>query len=338
MKPIQICGGGLAGLTLGILLRQAAVPVRVTEAGQYPRHRVCGEFISGSGQQILQKIDPGNILANAATNRSTAWFARSRLVREADLPIPATGLSRFQLDARLANRFQKIGGELITGKRLRSLPDTEGSVLACGRAGTDRAWIGLKLHCRDLNHKHDLSMHLGTNGYVGVSRIENDRWNVCGLFRLRRDISPGKQKMLTAYLRANDLHFLAESIESSDIDPLSVSATTRLQFGRGKWPPGAISLGDTAAAIPPFAGNGMSIAFESAELAFPELLAYASGEKNWTDTRYNLKKSIRKKFSSRLRAARFLHPFLLQKRLQPTGTAILSMRILPFHFLYNVLR
>ena len=43
---LTIAGGGLAGLSLGIALRSRGVPVRVIEAASYPRHRVCGEFIS----------------------------------------------------------------------------------------------------------------------------------------------------------------------------------------------------------------------------------------------------------------------------------------------------
>ena len=61
MKPkgITIVGGGLAGLTLGIALRQQQVPVTVWEAGRYPRHRVCGEFISGSGQATRARLVAG---------------------------------------------------------------------------------------------------------------------------------------------------------------------------------------------------------------------------------------------------------------------------------------
>ena len=55
-KPIIIVGGGLAGLTLGVGLRQQGVPVTVWESGRYPRHRVCGEFISGRGQAALDRL------------------------------------------------------------------------------------------------------------------------------------------------------------------------------------------------------------------------------------------------------------------------------------------
>ena len=54
-KPIQIVGGGLAGLTLGIALRKKEIPVAIFEAGNYPRHRVCGEFISGRGLEIRRR-------------------------------------------------------------------------------------------------------------------------------------------------------------------------------------------------------------------------------------------------------------------------------------------
>jgi len=46
-RSVEVVGGGLAGLSLGLALRRRGVPVTVWEAGHYPRHRVCGEFITG---------------------------------------------------------------------------------------------------------------------------------------------------------------------------------------------------------------------------------------------------------------------------------------------------
>src|SRR4051812_14063636 len=55
-KPITIIGGGLAGPALGIGLRPRSIPVTVWEAGHYPRHRVCCEFISGCGHETLARL------------------------------------------------------------------------------------------------------------------------------------------------------------------------------------------------------------------------------------------------------------------------------------------
>ena len=53
---MTIAGGGLAGLVLGIALRDREIPVVLHEAGRYPRHRVCGEFLSGNGPALLEAL------------------------------------------------------------------------------------------------------------------------------------------------------------------------------------------------------------------------------------------------------------------------------------------
>src|SRR5215469_16364588 len=112
-RPITIVGGGLAGLALGIGLRQREVPVSIWEAGRYPRHRVCGEFISGQGQAVLERLgllarcrEAGAVYARTAMFVSGA--SRSPVRR---LAAPALCLSRHALDALLAGAFQQAGGE-----------------------------------------------------------------------------------------------------------------------------------------------------------------------------------------------------------------------------------
>ena len=100
-KPITIVGGGLAGLTLGIGLRQRGVPVTLWEAGHYPRHRVCGEFISGRGQAALTRL--GLARKNAASGRNFranhGFFSITALAsRFANFPSRQWSISRFALD------------------------------------------------------------------------------------------------------------------------------------------------------------------------------------------------------------------------------------------------
>src|SRR5690242_14219418 len=118
-KTITIVGGGLAGLTLGIGLRRHSVPVTVWEAGHYPRHRVCGEFISGRGQESLSRLGLRGLLeqAGAVSAATAAFFSTRRSTPPRPLPSQAICLSRFTLDHVLAVEFKKLGGELREGQR-----------------------------------------------------------------------------------------------------------------------------------------------------------------------------------------------------------------------------
>ena len=134
-KSITIIGGGLAGLTLGIGLRRRGVPATIWEAGGYPRHRVCGEFISGRGQMVLERL---GLWSEAGTSRrvlcATALFIcgknRSPIRR---LGTPALCVSRYMLDALLAETFEQLGGDLRATRAGPVEDADEGMVQAGGR-------------------------------------------------------------------------------------------------------------------------------------------------------------------------------------------------------------
>ena len=65
MREIEIVGGGLSGLSLGIYLRKRGVPVRILEAGGYPRHKVCGEFVCGVSSDVLAEMGISDVFAKA---------------------------------------------------------------------------------------------------------------------------------------------------------------------------------------------------------------------------------------------------------------------------------
>src|SRR5437868_14776845 len=106
-KEITIIGGGLAGLTLGLALRQREVPVTLWEAGSYPRHRVCGEFISGQGIAVLRRLGLAEPLLKAGARKAeTIALCFGRWLQHHRLPEPALCLSRFHLDRFLAAKLE----------------------------------------------------------------------------------------------------------------------------------------------------------------------------------------------------------------------------------------
>ena len=161
IKEITIAGGGLAGLSLAVALRGRGVPVTVLEAGHYPRHRVCGEFISGVSAETLEFLGIRDLFDDARLHRSLCWHEDGRVMHRDTLPEPALGISRFVLDERLRQRVDELGGEVKTGIRARPAP-VEGLVWAAGRRPRPGPWIGLKAHVRGLPMSADLEMHAGT--------------------------------------------------------------------------------------------------------------------------------------------------------------------------------
>jgi flavin-dependent dehydrogenase len=336
--PIEIVGGGLAGLSLGGALQRAGVPVTILEAGSYPRHRVCGEFMAGLAPATIGRLGLAPMLGDACVHRQVAWYRGDgpAPLRRQELPAPALGLSRFALDARLAAAFLTAGGQLLTGRRLAGMDRAPGRVFATGRWRGRTAWLGLKLHAAGLPLAADLEVHLGEQAYVGLARIETGEVNVCGLFR-RRDVRAKGAKILSGYLRAAGLNALAARVGQAVVDPDSFCAVAALDFG-GR-PPGVdrILLGDAGAMIPPFTGNGMAIAFQSAEAALEPLLAYSRGRQTWEETVRAIAAALRRRFRLRLAAAGVLHPFLLEPGRQRVLGALARAKLLPLGPLYAAL-
>ena len=333
-RPITIVGGGLAGLTLGIGLRQREIPVTIWEAGQYPRHRVCGEFISGNGISVLQRLGLMPLLEKAGAihvNNAAFISGRNRSpVRH--LPTPAMGLSRYLLDAALAREFQRLGGELQHGRWNPSheAPGDgagEGIVRASGRRAqpTENGWrwFGLKAHAANVNPAADLEMHVSDDNYVGVNRIDSGQVNVCGLFRGR----PG-ERLASGFelLRGKAGSPLHERLASARFDEKSFCSVAGLSlrpqraFGKAE-----CCVGDALTMIPPVTGNGMSMAFESAELAIEPLAEYSRGTYGWTEARDSIARACDCAFAQRLAWARRLQSLMFSPILRtPLGKLLLA--------------
>ena len=337
-KPIEIIGGGLAGLSLGLALRRSGAGVTLLEAANYPRHRVCGEFITGLDATTIARLELAPFLADALHHHDIAWFLddSDRPARIQTLPSPALGVSRHALDARLAAAFVAAGGDLRTNTRAIDLAPRAGRVFATGRRRGRSPWMGLKIHARGLALARDLELHLGENAYVGLARVEHGAVNVCGLFR-RRALCAKGANLLLGYLQAAGLGALAARLAAVELDPASFCAVAAVCFDDRVPASDRVCLGDACAMIPPFTGNGMAMAFQSAEIALDPLLAFARGEQPWIAACRAINRALREKFKLRLATADALHPFLFAPFRQRLLRTLNRARLLPLSPLYAAL-
>ena len=337
-RGIRIVGGGLAGLSLGVALRSRGVPVELWEAGALPRHRVCGEFISGVRPATLEFLGIADLLADAHRHETVVWYrGDGHRCYRARLPRPALGISRHALDERIARRLEDLGGGVRREERWRGSLDEPGSVLGTGRkAERGSPWIGLKVHAEaPREHREgDLALFLGEGGYLGMSAVEGGWWNACGLFRKRPGVRASKEALLGRYAEASGIETLAGD-RFPAVRAGSGVGVSALSFALpAPSRDGLLRLGDAWGLIPPFTGNGMSIAFESAEIAVLPLLRWAAGEEEWARVVTAIEEAHQRRFRRRFQVARILHGWLLSPRRQRWLLAGARTGLLPFRRLF----
>jgi menaquinone-9 beta-reductase len=316
-ETITIIGGGLTGLSLAIALRNHGVPVILHEAGSYPRHRVCGEFISGISPDTLENLGISEALSDVLLHCSVSWFSGNSHLRHTALSEPALAISRHLLDDRLQRMAVRSGVILRTGSRMKPEPGAAGIVWAAGRRPTKGNWIGLKAHIRNIVTTAELEMHSGPAGYLGITPIEDGWNNACGLFKLDSSTKAKQAALLPAYLDRNGNTHLAQRIRDAEWKEDSFTAVAGFGLGLQEPMPGVLALGDSHAIIPPFTGNGMTMAFQSAEIALPHLIAFASGESPWHAACNAIQNELLQTFKIRLASAKLIHPILFHPAARP---------------------
>jgi 2-polyprenyl-6-methoxyphenol hydroxylase-like FAD-dependent oxidoreductase len=139
-------------------------------------------------------------------------------------------------------------------------------------------------------------------------------------------------------LRAGGLHGLVTRIFSARVDETSFLGVAGFRLGRQSKCQGIATLGDAWAMIPPFTGNGMSMAFESAELAVEPLQTWQSGRETWSRALARIRQRLASHFAKRLFWARVMHPFLTTDIGQAFFTVVSRSGLLPFKSCFRALR
>jgi flavin-dependent dehydrogenase len=334
-KQITIIGGGLSGLALANGLRLADIPVEVIEAGCYPRHRVCGEFMAGLSKETLKTLGLESCFADAVRHSTTCFFSKGKPVRTYTLPSTVLGISRHALDMRMAQLVRERGGLVREGVR-SDLEDGEGIIQAGGRTPEAGGYCGMKGHWGNLETRADLELHMGRNAYVGLSKVENGDVNVCGLFEnIAKGNFDSRLTRFNATLEEHGLSYLADRLSDAGHRAESLCCVSGLHYKNPERNP-LTTLGDRHRQIPPFTGNGMTIAIESAAAVLPLAIDYAKGSLPWDAFHQQSDSLLNTQFKHRYRTANFLHPFLLYPSLQSILTFLAKSNLIPFPTLYRL--
>jgi len=312
-----VIGGGLAGSMVAWRLATEGREVVLLERERGPHHKVCGEFLSREAVEYLERAGVHPLQLGAEPIRLVRLAAKRRMIKAA-LPFTALSLSRFVLDEAMLARAAEVGCRVERGAFVEGLVTEDGMwraelrggdfwcaqtvFLANGKhdlRGLERKpgphgdLVGFKLHLRLAKTQTDalrgfIELFLFPGGYGGLSLVECGVANFCLVVRraaLRR--IGGWPELFNAIQNENE-HTGQRLAGATPLweRPLAISS---IPYGHlsGR-PNGLWCVGDQAAVIPSFTGDGMSIALHSAELAAQMYLAGESADRYNDELRAHL--------------------------------------------------
>ncbi|PYS98710.1 MAG: hypothetical protein DMF63_15085 [Acidobacteria bacterium] len=320
-SKIVISGGGPAGSSLAIRLAKLGFETTLIEREQFPRAKLCGEFIS---PECLEHFDELGVLeemlsaggdqitetrffelGGRSVGVASSWFGRGEF---------ALSLSRATMDHLLLERAKQVGvsvyeetsvtgvesdGDQIISLHARtsdgSVRDIAGEIFidATGRARVLAKLADRKLDTAAAHVKPDLigfKAHLETadvpkgvceiysfqNGYGGLSRVEDDRFNFCFLMKASavRSFGGDADEIVRDIVGKNKRAAVTLGDVAPHHDWLAVSIDG---FGARRSSPARnlFAVGDSASFIDPFTGSGMFMAFQSSALLANAIAAYS---------------------------------------------------------------
>ncbi|HVW59694.1 MAG TPA: hypothetical protein VHC48_06660, partial [Puia sp.] len=289
---------------------KAGYSVIVFEKEHYPFHKVCGEYISLESWNFLEELglplsDWGlpvikRVLVSAPNGESI----------EQELPLGGFGISRYKIDAALADIALNFGVALKEGVRVTDISFQRGVAairtdageykanVACVAAGKrsnlDIKWrrpftrkrsdklnnyIAVKYHVQTDLPADLIGLHNFQDGYCGISRVEDGRYCLCYMttadnLKANGNSIPDMEKNILS--RNPYLSDILSSAVKLFETPLTIS---QISFERrSRVENHVLFIGDGAGMIPPLSGNGMSMALHGSKIAFRCVDTFLKGQ------------------------------------------------------------
>jgi menaquinone-9 beta-reductase len=301
---VLILGGGVAGCAAAIALARKGQSVSLIEREPTPRHKVCGEFLSGEALEDLHALGI-DVASLGAVPIDQVRLAAARRAAEAPLPFPAASLTRKALDTALIAEAIAAGVSVERGRSVQSLGRTASNMwratlddgatfeaptifLATGkhdlrgypRPADPERWVAFKMYFRlapaqaaELARTSELMLYPG--GYGGIQPVEGGIANLCWVVQQRYLARVGNRWEDFLAKMQQDCPHLAMRLAGAEPLLAKPIAITHIPYGyiRRTTEDGLYCIGDQAAVIPSFTGDGISIALHTARCAAAAFLA-----------------------------------------------------------------
>ena len=337
--PILIIGGGLAGLTAAIHLSKLGHLVTIVEKNGYPKHKVCGEYISNEVVDYFSWLGLDPILAKSQSISQFRLEIDTSNFCEVRLPLGGFGISRYLLDDLLYQKaksqncsfiHETVSDIIFSNNKFKVVLssgleiETPIAIGSFGKRSTidvnlkrnfiqkKSHWMAIKGHFKGQFSNDLVGLYPFNGGYCGVSKVENNLINICYIvqtkvFKKYKNIPDFEFHTL---LKNEGLKAVLDNSKAVFKTPLTIS---QISFDDKKAVENhVLMIGDAAGLIHPLCGNGMAMAIHSAKIA-SELVHNALQEAIFSREKLeiNYQDKWNETFKNRLKMGRNLSSLLL---------------------------
>jgi flavin-dependent dehydrogenase len=313
LYDLIVIGGGPAGSSAAISAARQGARILLLERGRFPRHKVCGEFVSAESLGVLKDLldlQHATLIQDAARIRRARIFLDGRTLRAAVNPAAAS-ITRFDLDAALWQSAESAGVDARQQVTVQDMAgggpfrvktaseefETRALVNASGRwsnlnlSAADNGvghekWLGVKAHFAEPTSgpasEPSVDLYFFNGGYCGVQpvavRDENSAMvPVNASAMVRADVASSLPEVFAKHpaLRERSQNWTQLS------DPVSTSPLIFHDPQPEK--DGVLMAGDAAGFVDPFVGDGISLALRSGSLAAMCLTPFFAAQTSLSD-------------------------------------------------------
>lgn len=263
------------------------------------------------------------------------------------------GISRYSLDDYLSKiaiekgvvifencKVNSVNTIFVNNYEINSTSGSFSSKVVCGSYGKympafmqksinvvkeNSNYIGVKYHIKADLPSNKIELHNFTDGYCGISKVDNDWHCLCYLTTSKNLHENGKdiKQMEENILYKNP--FLEKYFTQSEFINSNPLVISNVQFSK-KYTDlnGIFLLGDAAGSITPLCGNGMSMGMRASKLLATELIKLFANKQLKKEVIVNYKASWNQAFNRRIMAGYYLQNLFGKRNTTDYALRILS--------------
>ncbi|PQJ79898.1 NAD(P)/FAD-dependent oxidoreductase [Polaribacter porphyrae] len=330
---VIIIGGGLAGLCNAIHLSKFGKKVLLVEKNSYPKHKVCGEYISNEVIPYLKYLDFNPFDFGAVQIKNFQLSTTNSKLFSSKLPLGGFGISRHTLDYQLSKKAIANGVAILKDAVINinfkidvfTIITKQNKVftskIAIGSFGKRSTldvelnrkfikkkspYLGVKIHVKGTFPKDLVALHNFKGGYCGVSKVENDAINLCYItnylsFKKYKSIEDFQKSIVFKNKFLNEIFKNSKPIWDKPLSISQISFDTKELVNNH-----IIFSGDAAGMIHPLCGNGMSMAIQSAQIVAPLIIDFLEKKIDRNQLEKSYISKWNKQFKWRLKVGHFI--------------------------------